>query len=81
MGLSDRFTYINVIFDFLGQVCIWVEFPVQRRFYPIFVRDVGSPDIHKCFRGLTGSQRTLEIWGVIILHIFQYQLLKSYLSK
>ena len=25
---------------------------------PIFVKNVGSPDIHECFRGLTGSQRT-----------------------
>ena len=28
------------------------------------MRNVGSPDIHECFRGLTGSQRTLGIWGV-----------------
>ena len=35
-----------------------VELPVQRRLCPIFVRDVGSPDNHECFRGLTGSQRT-----------------------
>ena len=35
-----------------------VERPVQRRLCPIFVRDVGSPDIHEYFRGLTGSQRT-----------------------
>ena len=41
-----------------------VELPVQKRLYPIFVRDVGSPDIHECFRGLTGSQRTPGIWGV-----------------
>ena len=41
-----------------------VEFPVQRRLYSIFLRDVGSPDIHKCFRGLMSSQRTLGIWGV-----------------
>ena len=41
-----------------------VELPVQRRLCSIFVRDVGSPDIHECFRGLTGSQRTLGIWGV-----------------
>ena len=41
-----------------------VELLVQRILYPIFVRDVGSPDIHECFRGLTGSQRTLGIWGV-----------------
>ena len=37
---------------------LMVELPVQRRLCPIFVRDVGSPDIHECFRGLTGSQRT-----------------------
>ena len=41
-----------------------VELPVQRRLYPIFVRDVGSPDIYECFHGLTGSQRTPGIWGV-----------------
>ena len=41
-----------------------VELLVQRRLCPIFVRDVGSPDIHECFRGLTGSQRTPGIWGI-----------------
>ena len=35
-----------------------VELPVQRRLCPIFVRDVGSPDLYECFRGLTGSQQT-----------------------
>ena len=63
MGPSGRFTHICVILDCLGQVCIWV-LPVQRRLCPIFVRDVGSPDIHECFRGLTGSQRTPGFWGV-----------------
>ena len=47
-----------------GHVCIWVELPIQRRLCSIFVRDVGSPDIHECFRGLTGSQRTPGFWGV-----------------
>ena len=47
-----------IILDCLGQVCSWVELPVQRRLCPIFVRDFGSPDIHKCFRELMGSQRT-----------------------
>ena len=42
-----------------------VELPVQRRLFPILVRDVGSPDIHECFRGLKGSQRTPGIWGII----------------
>ena len=41
-----------------------VELPVQRRLCPILVRDVGSPDIHERFRGLTGSQRTPRFWGV-----------------
>ena len=41
-----------------------VDLPVQRRLCSIFVRDVGSPDIHECFCGLTGSQRTPGIWGV-----------------
>ena len=65
MGPSGRFThgllywivgtgYIQVIY----RLCIWVELPVQRRLCPIFVREVGSPDIHECFRRLTGSQRT-----------------------
>ena len=43
-----------------------VELPVQRRLCPIFVRNVGSPDIHECFLGLTGSQRTPGFWGVTI---------------
>ena len=36
-----------------------VELPIQRRLCLIFLRDVGSPDIHECFRELTGSQWTL----------------------
>ena len=64
MGPSGRSTHIYVILNCLGQVCIWVELPVQRRLYPIFEKDDGSPDIHECFHGLTGSQRTLGFWGV-----------------
>ena len=30
------------------------------------MRNVGSPDIHECFHGLMGSQRTSGIWGVTI---------------
>ena len=46
-------------FDAVGTgYVLRVELPVQRRLCPIFVTDVGSPDIHECFRGLTGSQRT-----------------------
>ena len=64
MGPSGRFHSYIVTLDCLGQVCIWVELPVQRRLCPIFVRDVGSIDIHEFFRGLTGSQRTPGRWGV-----------------
>ena len=64
MGQEAVFTHVNVILDCLGHVCIWVELPVQRRLCSIFVRSVGSPDIHEYFRGLTGSQRTPRFWGV-----------------
>ena len=33
------------------RLCIWVELPVQRRLCPIFVRSVGSPDIHEYSTG------------------------------
>ena len=40
MGLSGRFTHVEIILDCLGQVsykyCIWVELLVQRRLCPIF---------------------------------------------
>ena len=49
------FTHMNVDWD---KDVLWVELPVQRRLCPIFVRNVGSPDIHECFLGLTGNQRT-----------------------
>ena len=43
------------ILMFLGQVlykcCIWVELPVQRGLCPIFVRNVGSPDIREYSSG------------------------------
>ena len=56
---------IYLDFDVVGTgYVLRVELPVQKRFCPIFVGDVGSPDIHECFRGLTGSQRTPGIWGV-----------------
>ena len=65
MGPSGRITHVIGYIGYIAlfgtgicKFCIWVELPVQRRLYPIFVRNVGSPDIHKCFRGLTGSQRT-----------------------
>ena len=64
------FTHINVILDCLGQVCIWVELPIQRRLCPIFMRDVGSPGIHERFRRLTGSQRTPLFWGVTVIVSF-----------
>ena len=39
-------------FDVVGTgYVLRVELPVQRRLYPIFVRDVGSPDIHEYSAG------------------------------
>ena len=68
MGSSGRITHVIGYIGYIGYIalfgtsicrfCIWVELPVQRRLCPIFVRNVGSPDIYECFRGLTGSQRT-----------------------
>ena len=56
--------YIALFGTGICRYCIWVELSVQRRLCPIFVRNVRSPDIHECFRGLTGSQRTPGVWGV-----------------
>ena len=65
MGPSGRITHVIGYIGYIAlfgigicRFCIWVELPVQRRLCPIFVRNVGSPDIHEYFRGLTGSQRT-----------------------
>ena len=68
MGPSGRITHVIGYIGYIGSIalfgtsicrfCIWVELPVQRRLCPILVRNVGSPDIHECFHGLTGSQRT-----------------------
>ena len=68
MGPSGRITHVIGYIGYIGSIalfgtgicrsCIWVELLVQRRLCPIFVRNVGSPDIHECFRGLTGSQWT-----------------------
>ena len=68
MGPSGRINHVIGYIGYIGYIalfetglcrfCIWVEVPVQRRLRPIFVRNFGSPDIHQCFRELTGSQRT-----------------------
>ena len=51
LGPSGRFTHVVIILNCLGHVssrfCIRVELPIQRRLCPIFVRNVGSPDIHE----------------------------------
>ena len=59
MGPRGRFySYMHHVIDVGTGVVLRVELPVQRRLCPIFVRNVGSPDIHEYFRGLTVSQRT-----------------------
>ena len=35
----------------LCRFCIWVELPIQRRLFLIFVKNVGSPDIHEYSAG------------------------------
>ena len=55
---NHRLLYWTVWDRFYAGFFIWVELPVQRRLCPIFVRNVGSPDSHECFHGLTGSQQT-----------------------
>ena len=62
MGPSGRIThvigyigYIALFGTSICRLCICVELPVQRRLCPIFVRNVGSPDIHECFPELMGS--------------------------
>ena len=40
-----------VIIDYWDRFVLWVELPVQRRLYPIFVSSVGLPDIHEYFAG------------------------------
>ena len=74
MGPSGRITLVIGYIGYIGSIalfgtgicrfCIWVELLIQRRLCLIFMRNVRSPDIHKCLRGLTGSQRTPGIWGV-----------------
>ena len=44
--------YIGLFGTGICRYCIWVELPVQRRLCPIFVKSVGSPDIHEYSVGL-----------------------------
>ena len=39
--------YIGLFGIGLCRFCIWVELPVQKRLCPIFVKNVGLPDIHE----------------------------------
>ena len=68
--------YIGLFGTGICRFCIWVELPVQRRLCPIFVRNIGSPDIQECFRGLKGSQRTpgfgASHFVILILCFFRY---------
>ena len=58
MGPSGHIThvigYIGYIILFgtgICRYCIWVELPVQSRLCSIFVKNVGSPDIHEYSAG------------------------------
>ena len=43
--------YIGLFGTGICRYCIWVELPIQRRLCPIFVKNVGSPDIHEYSAG------------------------------
>ena len=43
--------YIGLFGTDLCRFCIWVELPVQRRLWPIFVKNVGLPDNHEYSAG------------------------------
>ena len=72
MGLSGHFTRMWTRCcrcELFGTCCIWVELPVQRRLYPIFVSGVGVIRPSLVFRGLTGCQRPLGFWGVTSINL------------
>ena len=53
-GITHVIGYIGYIALFgtgKCRFCIWVELPVQRRLCLIFMKNVGSPDIHEYFAG------------------------------
>ena len=46
--------HVVIVYIGIGDIyrfCIWVELPVQRRLCPIFMKNVGSPDIHEYSTG------------------------------
>ena len=58
MGPSGRITHVIGYIGYIAlfgtgicRFCIWVKLLVQMRLYPIFVRNVGSPDIHEYSEG------------------------------
>ena len=58
MGPSGRITHVIRYIGYIAlfgtgiyRFCIWVELLVQRRLCSIFVRNVGSPDIHEYSAG------------------------------
>ena len=74
--------YIAYIGLFGTSICryrIWVELPVQRRLCPIFVKNVGSPDIHEHSAGLQvvngppgfGASQ-LNFWCSLFVIIFYF---------
>ena len=75
MGSVWSLYNIGIVCHVITHVVLWVELPVQRRLYPIFVKSwvPRKGDSMVCcrvtrypqiFRGLTGCQRTPGIWGV-----------------
>ena len=58
MGPSGRITHVTGYIEYIAlfgigicRFCIWVELPVQKRLCPIFVKNVGSLDVHEYSAG------------------------------
>ena len=51
LSFHSCWDYIALFGTVICRFCIWVELPVQRRLCPIFVKNVGSPDIHEYSAG------------------------------
>ena len=58
MGPSGHFTHFYLYVDLVWSVsnvgtgCVsWLELPIQRRLYPIFMSGVGLPNIHQYSAG------------------------------
>ena len=64
MGPRGRFHSYKCYIGLFGTGLYMGRAPRTKETLPDFRERGWSPDIHECFRGLTGSQRTPRFWGV-----------------